>query len=63
MLADAAWQNWFMSGRHNALLEAMDTASFEAIDFTKELIAIPTENPPGNDYARCAAGLSKRREG
>ncbi len=60
MLADAAWQNWFMSGHHNALLEAVDAASSEAIDFTKELIAIPTENPPGNEYLRCAEAIARR---
>ncbi len=49
-----------MSGRHNALLEAVDVTSSEAIDFTRELIAIPTENPPGNEYARCAEAIAQK---
>jgi hypothetical protein len=35
MLAEAAWQNWFMSDPRNALLEAVYGACSEAIDFTK----------------------------
>jgi succinyl-diaminopimelate desuccinylase len=49
-----------MSGLHNALLDAVDATSSEAIDFTQELIAIPTENPPGNDYAPCAEAIARR---
>jgi len=30
------------------------------IDFTRELVAIPSENPPGNEYARCAGAIAQR---
>src|SRR5215469_12522451 len=60
MLAEAAWQNRFMSDPRNALLEAVDGGCSEAIDFTKELIAIPTENPPGNEYPRCAESIARK---
>jgi succinyl-diaminopimelate desuccinylase len=60
MLADAACQNWFMSDPRSALLEAVDGACSEAIDFTQELIAIPTENPPGNEYLRCAESIARK---
>jgi succinyl-diaminopimelate desuccinylase len=49
-----------MTDRRDALLEAVDAASSEAIDFTKQLIAIPTENPPGNEYARCAEAIAQK---
>jgi acetylornithine deacetylase/succinyl-diaminopimelate desuccinylase family protein len=62
MLAEASWQNWFMSDPRSALLEAVDGACSEAIDFTKELIAIPTENPPGNEYFRCAESIARKLE-
>jgi len=29
-------------------------------DFTRELVAIPSENPPGNEYARCAAAIAQK---
>ena len=30
------------------------------VEFTRELVAIPTENPPGNEYERCAALIVER---
>src|SRR5215472_77904 len=51
-----------MSDSPNALLEAVDGAFSEAIDFTKELIAIPTENPPGNEYPSCAESIALQLE-
>jgi acetylornithine deacetylase/succinyl-diaminopimelate desuccinylase family protein len=30
------------------------------IDFTRELVAIPSENPPGNEYARCAGAIAQK---
>jgi succinyl-diaminopimelate desuccinylase len=60
MLTEAAWQNWFMSDPRSALLEAVDGVCSEAIDFTKELIEIPTENPPGNEYPRCAEAIARK---
>ncbi len=46
-----------------AVLQAVDESLPEILDFTCELIAIPTENPPGNEYPRCAAAIAKRLEG
>jgi acetylornithine deacetylase/succinyl-diaminopimelate desuccinylase family protein len=42
------------------LLDAVDAAQSEMIDFTRELVAIPSENPPGNEYARCAGAIAKK---
>jgi len=30
------------------------------IDFARQLVAIPTENPPGNEYARCAGVIAQK---
>jgi acetylornithine deacetylase/succinyl-diaminopimelate desuccinylase family protein len=32
----------------------------DLVAFASELIAVPSENPPGNDYARCANLISQR---
>jgi acetylornithine deacetylase/succinyl-diaminopimelate desuccinylase family protein len=42
------------------LLEAVDASQSEMVDFTRELVAIPSENPPGNEYARCAAVIAQK---
>jgi succinyl-diaminopimelate desuccinylase len=42
------------------LLESVDASRSEMLDFTRELIAIPTENPPGNNYARCAEVIAQK---
>ena len=34
----------------------------EMIAFTRELVAIPTENPPGNNYRRCALAIARKLE-
>lgn len=49
-----------MSTDQNKLLEAVDASRSEMIDFTRELVAIPSENPPGNEYARCAEAISQK---
>jgi succinyl-diaminopimelate desuccinylase len=51
-----------MSAHSNTLLETIDSFRSEMIDFTRELIAIPTENPPGNQYARCAEVIAQKLE-
>ena len=32
------------------------------IAFTRELVAIPTENPPGNHYRACAVAIARKLE-
>jgi len=49
-----------MSDHQRRLLEAVDASRSEMIDFTRELVAIPSENPPGNEYARCAAVIAQK---
>jgi succinyl-diaminopimelate desuccinylase len=49
-----------MSRPGGPLLEAVDAAQSEMIDFTRELVAIPSENPPGNEYARCAGAIAQK---
>lgn len=44
------------------LLKAIDDSHAEMIDFTRELVAIPTENPPGNEYQRCATAIARQLE-
>ena len=36
------------------ILAAVDAATDEIVDFTRELIRLPTVNPPGEGYAECA---------
>ena len=40
--------------------EAIASYHDEITDFTRELVAIPTENPPGRAYAECAAVLRRK---
>jgi acetylornithine deacetylase/succinyl-diaminopimelate desuccinylase family protein len=49
-----------MSLDHKDLLEAIDASRSEMIEFTRELVAIPSENPPGNEYARCAGAIAQK---
>ena len=42
------------------LQEALDTLYPDMLAFTRDLVAIPTENPPGNYYADCAALLERK---
>jgi hypothetical protein len=36
------------------------TVQTSMLDFARDLIAIPTENPPGRDYAAVGLSLAKR---
>jgi succinyl-diaminopimelate desuccinylase len=49
-----------MSLEQKDVLEAVDALRSEMIDFTRELVAIPSENPPGNEYARCAGAIAQK---
>jgi succinyl-diaminopimelate desuccinylase len=42
------------------VLATIDRTADEIVDFTAELIRIPTVNPPGNAYAECAQVLGAR---
>jgi len=42
-----------------AILSKIKTYQNEVLDFTKTLISIPTENPPGSDYKQCANALAE----
>src|SRR5258708_7563284 len=49
-----------MSVHYGSLLEAVDASRSAMIDFTRELVAIPTETPPGAEYERCAGVIAKK---
>ena len=42
------------------VLAAVDAATDEIVDFTRELIRMPTVNPPGDGYAECAETIGRR---
>jgi len=42
------------------VLSAVDAAADEIVDFTRELIRLPTVNPPGDGYAACAELIGRR---
>jgi succinyl-diaminopimelate desuccinylase len=46
--------------REQAVLERVDGMADEIVSFLQALIAIPTVNPPGENYAACAAWLGSR---
>ncbi len=50
----------FQSDRQNHLLETVDALLPEMVDFTRELACIPSENPPGNEYARCTEAIVQK---
>ena len=39
---------------------AIDAATDEMVDFTAEMIRIPTVNPPGDAYEECARFIGQR---
>jgi acetylornithine deacetylase/succinyl-diaminopimelate desuccinylase family protein len=39
-----------MSGTNDTLIEMLETNRDEMVDLTRDLVAIPTENPPGTHY-------------
>jgi succinyl-diaminopimelate desuccinylase len=42
------------------VLSAVDIAADEIVDFTRELIRLPTVNPPGEGYRACAEVIGRR---
>lgn len=46
--------------REEAVLERVDAMAGEMSEFLRELVAIPTVNPPGDNYAACAEWLGER---
>ncbi len=42
------------------VLAAVDAATDEMVDFTSELVRIPTVNPPGDAYDVCAHVIGRR---
>ena len=44
------------------VLEAIDAAAAEIVEFTSDLIRIPTINPPGDAYEECARFIGARLE-
>jgi len=48
------------SAREEAVLERVDSMAGEMATFLQKLVAIPTVNPPGENYAACAEWLSGR---
>lgn len=46
--------------REEAVLERVDSMAGEMVQFLQELVAIPTVNPPGENYAACAEWLGGR---
>ncbi|MDP8978985.1 MAG: acetylornithine deacetylase/succinyl-diaminopimelate desuccinylase family protein [Acidobacteriota bacterium] len=49
-----------MQGREQAVLERVESIAGEMVEFLRELTAIPTVNPPGENYAVCAEWLGSR---
>ena len=49
--------------QEQAVLDRVDAMSGEMSDFLRELVAIPTVNPPGDNYAACAEWLGERLAG
>ena len=43
-----------------AILEEIDANAEELVEFAADLIRIPTVNPPGTDYERCAKIIGDR---
>ena len=42
----------------DAIVRAVEAAAQEMVDFARELVRIPTVNPPGEGYAECATMLA-----
>jgi succinyl-diaminopimelate desuccinylase len=49
-----------MQRREQAVLERVESIAGEMVEFLRELTAIPTVNPPGENYAVCAEWLGAR---
>jgi succinyl-diaminopimelate desuccinylase len=48
------------SRREEAVLDRVESMCGEMVEFLRELVAIPTVNPPGDNYAACADWLGGR---
>jgi succinyl-diaminopimelate desuccinylase len=48
------------SQRIDRVFAAIDEATSEMVDFTAEMVRIPTVNPPGDAYEECARFIGKR---
>ena len=46
-----------------AIRRCLQREKADLLDFASELIRVPSENPPGNSYAQCAALIGDRLEG
>lgn len=42
--------------------EAVESLEEELVQFAKEIVSIPTENPPGRNYEECAKAIGKMME-
>ena len=49
-----------MNGREQAVLARVESIADEMVAFLRELTAIPTVNPPGENYAVCAEWMGSR---
>src|SRR5437899_2024141 len=49
-----------MADARERVLAAVDALSEEVVDFTSELVRLPTVNPPGEGYEECARGIGDR---
>ncbi|HCV45383.1 MAG TPA: succinyl-diaminopimelate desuccinylase, partial [Deltaproteobacteria bacterium] len=43
-----------------SLFSRIDSKREDLVSFTQDLVRIPTINPPGEDYTRCAEFLGRR---
>ena len=49
-----------MSPSVHDVIEAVAAHETDMVEFARELIAIPTENPPGHEYASCAETIASK---
>jgi succinyl-diaminopimelate desuccinylase len=49
-----------MPGSRERILKEVDSAADEIVDFARELIRLPTVNPPGENYRKCAEAIGVR---
>jgi acetylornithine deacetylase/succinyl-diaminopimelate desuccinylase family protein len=54
-----AWMRTGLAIRE-AIIETIDAAAGEIVEFASELIAFPTENPPGSAYEACSSHIAER---
>ena len=49
-----------MRAIHDLIVDAVSSHQEEMADFTRELVSIPTENPPGAAYRECMSAVEQR---